>query len=159
MSLVRHDWYQTEERVVIDVLVKNANNRNCSVDIQSNHVSVRGDDLHLDLDLSHEIDTSKSSFRITSVKIEIVLQKFIGERWLSLTKTSDASSSVTVKTIPQPAEPIQQQSVSSSSSKNDKNWDRVVKDACEQEDIEKVNTTMNNSCLTEKVKINSYLIG
>lgn len=143
MSSVRHDWYQTDERVVIDVLVKNANSRNCSVDIQSSHVSVRGDDLQLDLDLYHEIDTIKSSFRITSVKIEIILQKIIGERWLSLTKTSETSST-SVKSIPQqqqssppPAEAAQP-SKSSAPSKSDKNWDRVVKDAWEKEDIEKV---------------------
>lgn len=138
MASVRHDWYQTDQRVVIDVLVKNANNRNCSVDIQPNHVAVRGDDLQLDLDLAHEIDTIKSSFRITGVKIEIILQKLVGERWLSLTKANDATSS-SVKSIPQeqPTKPV-------TPYQKDKNWDRVVKDVCEKEDIEKVTNTLCN---------------
>lgn len=158
MSSVRHDWYQTDERVVIDVLVKNANSRNCSVDIQSSHVSVRGDDLQLDLDLYHEIDTIKSSFRITSVKIEIILQKIIGERWLSLTKTSETSSS-SVKSIPQqqqsapPPPEAAQPSKSSAPSKSDKNWDRVVKDAWEKEDIEKVSNCNHSNLWPHQLSI------
>lgn len=158
MSSVRHDWYQTDERVVIDVLVKNANSRNCSVDIQSSHVSVRGDDLQLNLDLYHEIDTIKSSFRITSVKIEIILQKIIGERWLSLTKTSETSSS-SVKSIPQqqqsapPPPEAAQPSKSSAPSKSDKNWDRVVKDAWEKEDIEKVSNCNHSNLWPHQLSI------
>lgn len=138
---VRHDWYQTDERVVIDVLVKNANSRNCSVDIQGNRVSVRGDDLELDLDLLHEIDTTKSSFRILTVKIEITLQKFIGERWLSLTRdaTTAAATAATAPAAPLiKFSSLPQQEQATASQKNDKNWDRVVKDVCEKEDIEKV---------------------
>lgn len=129
---VRHDWYQTEQKVTIDVLVKNANNRNCSVDIQPNHVSIRGDDLELELELYHEIDASKSSFRILTVKIEIILQKIVGERWTSLTKDPAA------ETIKLSSLPSEEPAKSSPSKKGDKNWDRVVKDACEKEDIDKV---------------------
>lgn len=134
MSSVRHDWYQTDRKVVIDVLVKNANSRNCSVDIQPDHVSVRGDDLILELDLEQEIDTAKSSYRILTVKIEITLHKLVGERWSSLTKTASSAASVQIKSLPQPA-PSQS---SPSKSVDQKNWDRVVKDAWDKEDIEKV---------------------
>lgn len=131
---VRHDWYQTEQRVTIDVLVKNANTRNCSVDIQSNHVAIRGDDLELDFELAHEIDTSKSSFRILTVKIEITLQKLIGERWTSLTKDPTVAS-IKLSSLPKAAD---DQAKSSPSKPGNKNWDRVVKDACEKEEIDKV---------------------
>lgn len=137
MSTVRHDWYQTDQKVVIDVLVKNASNRNCSVDIQSNHVSVHGDDLILELDLNHEIDTAKSSFRILTVKIEITLHKIVGEQWPSLTKSAAADAVATqLKSLPQMATvPLQQSPAKTTSNKN---WDRVVKDACEKEEIDKV---------------------
>lgn len=141
MSSVRHDWYQTDQKVVIDVLVKNANNRNCSVDIQSNHVSVHGDDLILELDLEHEIDAAKSTFRILTVKIEITLHKLVGERWSSLTKTAaTAAAPAQVKTLPPMASvpPMASEQSSSPTKKNDKNWDRVVKDAWDKEEIEKV---------------------
>lgn len=131
MSSVRHDWYQTDQRVVIDVLVKNANNRNISVDIQPDRVSIRGDDIELELDLAHEIDTTKSTFKIMTVKIEIILQKLVGERWTSLTKKEGAASQ-SFSSLPQPEQ------AKPSPKKGDKNWDRVVKDAYEKEEIEKV---------------------
>lgn len=132
MSSVKWDWYQNEQRVVIDVLVKNANNRNIAVDIQSNHVLIRGDDLELQLDLAHEIDTTKSTFKIMTVKIEIILQKLVGERWTSLTKKEGAASH-SFSSLPQ-----QQQIAKDSPKKNEKNWDRLVKDAYEKEEIDKV---------------------
>lgn len=131
MSSVRHDWYQTDLKVVIDVLVKNANKRYCTVDIQPKQVAIRGDDLELDLPLANEVDPTKSTFRISSVKIEITLQKLAGERWTSLVKKDD--DIVTPK--PVPIEPVQ--SVAFTTLKG-KNWDRVVKDVCETEGIEKV---------------------
>lgn len=154
MSSVRHDWYQTDQKVVIDVLVKNANNRKCSVDIQPNHVSVSGDDLELRLDLEHEIDTTKSSFRILSVKIEITLQKLVGDRWTSLTKSA-STKSATVKSIPQPqpSQPVQPLP----DQKKDKNWDLVVKDVWEKEEIEKVMRFFNHF-INEKQTISNCSI-
>lgn len=136
MSSVRHDWYQTDQRVVIDVLVKNANNRNISVDIQSNHVLIHGDDIDLELDLAHEIDTTKSTFKIMTVKIEIILQKLVGERWTSLTK-KEGNTSTSFSSLPQ-QESAKEQLKEKAKEKHDKNWDRVVKDVYEKEEIEKV---------------------
>lgn len=132
MSSVRHDWYQTEQKIVIDVLVKDVKSRNCTVDIQPQCVLVRGDDLELDLELQHEIDVTKSNFRILTVKIEITLQKLVGERWTSLTRT--ATSDDPIKSIPSQM-PTEREAVPC---KNDKNWDRVVKDAWEREELDKV---------------------
>lgn len=133
MSSLRHDWYQTEQKVVIDVLVKNAQTRNCKVDIQSERVSIRGDDLELDLELLHEIDATKSSFRVLTVKIEITLHKLVGERWTCLTRSV---SSDPITALPKQI-PVEQQP-QSSPSKKDKNWDRVVQDAWEKEELDKV---------------------
>lgn len=131
MSSVRHDWYQTDLKVVIDVLVKNANNRNCTVDIKPTLVVIRGDDLELDLPLANEVNPTKSSFRISSVKIEITLQKLAGERWTSLVKKDD--DIVAPKLAPiEPVQPV------ASTTLKGKNWDRVVKDVCATEEIEKV---------------------
>lgn len=134
MSSLRHDWYQTEQKVVIDVLVKNAKTRNCTVDIQTQRVLVRGDDLELDLELLHEIDATKSSFRILTVKLEITLHKLVGERWTSLTRS--VSSDAAVQNLPKQIAMAQQPQTSPS--KSDKNWDRVVKDAWEKEELDKV---------------------
>lgn len=125
----RHDWYQSEQKVVIDVLIKNAKERSCTVTIKENSVSIRGSDVELDFELAHQIDTTKSSFRVLSVKIEITLQKLAGERWSSLIK--DTTNNVKIQAIPKTeAQP--------STKPSDKNWDRVVKDVFEKEEIEKV---------------------
>lgn len=134
MSSLRHDWYQTESKIVIDVLVKNAKTRNCTVDIQSERVSVRGDDLELDLELEHEIDATKSTFRILTVKIEITLHKLVGERWTNLTRSE---TSIPIKSLPTQI-PTAEQQPQTSPSKKDKNWDLVVKDAWEKEELDKV---------------------
>lgn len=130
MSSVRHDWYQTQQKVVIDILIKNAKERNCSVDIQSNIVLIRGDDISLDFHLAHEIDTAKSSFRILNVKIEISLQKLVGEAWSSLQKTNESTASFAPFPTQKPPEFYPR--------KGDKNWESIVKDVCEKEEIEKV---------------------
>lgn len=132
MSSVRHDWYQTDSKVVINFFLKNASNRNCTVDIQPKEVNIRGEDLELDLPLANEVDPTKSSFRISSVKIEITLQKLAGERWTSLVKKDDEIATPKLALI-EPAHPI------ASTTLKGKNWDRVVKDVCETEEIEKVN--------------------
>ncbi|XP_031630915.1 protein SGT1 homolog [Contarinia nasturtii] len=144
MSSLRHDWYQTEQRVVIDVLVKNASSRNISVNIQPTQISLRGDNVELDLDLAHEIDPTKSTFKIMSVKVEIILQKLVGERWSSL-KKDGAATSISFSNLPQT-----EQAKASPSQYNDKNWDRVVKDAYDSAEIEKDEAKQLNS-LFEKI--------
>lgn len=130
----RHDWYQSDQKVVIDVLIKNAKERDCIVAIHENSVSIRGSDVELDFELAHQIDTTKSSFRVLSVKIEITLQKLAGERWSSLIQ--DTSKSVQTQAIPKAeAQP--------STTPSGKNWDRVVKDVFEKEEIEKVSKSVN----------------
>lgn len=128
---IRHDWYQSENKVVIDILIKNATSRNCTVNIKENSVSIRCDDIELDFELAHEIDTTKSTFRVLSMKIEVTLQKLAGERWSSLVKDKTKSEAVKVQEIPQC-------STAASAVKPDKNWDRVVKEAIAKENIEQV---------------------
>lgn len=130
MASPRYDWYQTEQKVVIDILVKNANNRNCSVNIESNRVVISGQDLELTLALAHEIDTTKSSFRILSVKIEVSLQKLVGDRWTSLVRKDEAPAPTFT--------PFPTANSGTPTKRDDKNWDLVVKDAWEKEEIEKV---------------------
>lgn len=88
-SSVRHDWYQTDEKVVITVLIKNALKYN--VDIEPMQVSLTADDYSLDLLLYKEINKEKSSHKITPIKVEITLAKLVGERWPSLTAPEKAA--------------------------------------------------------------------
>lgn len=79
MSSVRHDWYQTDEKVVITVLVKNA--KNYDVQIHPRDVHIVADDYTLDLKLFAAIDHQRSTYRIVPVKVEVTLFKLVGERW------------------------------------------------------------------------------
>lgn len=87
---IRHDWYQTDEKVVITVLMKNITD--CSVDIQPDRVLLAADEKTLDLQLCKEIDVSKSSHKRSPVKMEITLTKKIGERWPSLVADKDEAA-------------------------------------------------------------------
>lgn len=78
-SSVRHDWYQTDEKVVITVLVKNA--KHYDVQIQPRDIHIEADDYTLDLKLFAAINQERSTYRIVPVKVEVTLFKLVGERW------------------------------------------------------------------------------
>lgn len=95
---IRHDWYQTDERVVITVLLRNANAAQVSVDIQPQRVLMTatnpaiGLDYTLDLQLLHAIDAQSSTHHVGTVKVEIKLAKVVGERWAALERTADPAT-------------------------------------------------------------------
>lgn len=93
---IRHDWYQTDEKVVVTVLIKNVLKHN--VDIQTERVILTADDYTLDLALFKPIVVDRSSHRISPVKIEITLAKVVGERWPTLTFDKDAAAVATIPT-------------------------------------------------------------
>lgn len=107
VAAIRHDWYQTDDKVVVTVLLKNATAANCAVQIQAEHVhitaanSATGLDYTLDLQLLHRIDADRSTYRIGNVKVEINLFKVVGERWATLTRplTDDAEPAVPAKVV------------------------------------------------------------
>lgn len=144
MSSVRHDWYQTEQKVVINVLIKNAAEKNCSVDIQSDSVSVKGDDnINLEFKLFHKINATESSYKVSSVKIEITLRKITDDRWISLTKSADDANVSQPKSISSLETTSQPKAASESVvGGKEKNWDQLVKDMWDKEDIEKVNISI-----------------
>lgn len=106
-AAIRHDWYQTEDKVVLTVLLKNASAANCAVNIQSDNVrmtaanSATGLDYTLDLQLLHRIDAERSTYRIGTVKVEINLFKVEGVRWTTLTRppADAAEPSVPAKVV------------------------------------------------------------
>lgn len=93
-ATIRHDWYQTDEKVVVTVLMKNITD--CSVDIQPDRVLLTADEKTLDLQLCKEIDIHKSSHKRSPVKMEITLIKKIGERWPSLVADKDEAAAAAV---------------------------------------------------------------
>jgi len=87
---VRHDWYQTDQKVVVSVHIKNAADKNCKVDIKPDRIEVTGDDdISLQLDLLHDINADVSGYKISPIKIEVSLQKLSGDFWPTLIKTGE----------------------------------------------------------------------
>ncbi|XP_017055721.1 protein SGT1 homolog [Drosophila ficusphila] len=81
---VRHDWYQSETKVVITVLLKNAADKNYSVEISENRVHMTADGYELDLKLLHPVVVERSSHKAFPSKVEITLAKETGIRWENL---------------------------------------------------------------------------
>lgn len=96
MSTIRHDWYQTEDKVVVTVMLKNPERQNCKVTIEPDRLLLEADDYKLELNLLETINTEKSFYKFGSVKVEITLVKFIGRRWAVLTKETAETKPTTV---------------------------------------------------------------
>ncbi|KAJ8985182.1 hypothetical protein NQ317_018211 [Molorchus minor] len=135
----KHDWYQTEEAVVITVLVKNVPQDSLKVNISEACTRVdismpEFEDCHLCFNLSHKVIPKQSSHKLTPSKLEIKLKKLEGIRWDKLEGTPTATG---IKTIPQ--EPIPQMSGPPSypTSKKGKDWSAVEKEITQQEKQEK----------------------
>ncbi|KAL7729257.1 hypothetical protein ACLKA6_009710 [Drosophila palustris] len=114
---VRYDWYQSEAKVVITVLLKNATEKNYNVQIEADKVQMTADGYELSLHLLHPIVVERSSHKAYSTKVEITLAKETGVRWETLEQTANSAS---LAAAPLPTRQV-------------KNWDRLVS---EEEKIE-----------------------
>jgi suppressor of G2 allele of SKP1 len=81
---VRHDWYQSDDKVVITVMLKNAAEKNYKCDISESQVHLHADNYELLLDLLHPVCPDKSSHKATPHKVEINLIKKDFVRWSAL---------------------------------------------------------------------------
>lgn len=104
---VRHDWYQSETKVVITVLLKNASEKNYTVKIEPQDVHMAADGYELQLRLLHPIVVERSSHKAYPSKVEITLAKETGIRWENLEQKVETAVAVPP-------------------SRQVKNWDRLV---------------------------------
>jgi len=116
---IKHDWYQTETHVIVEIRLKKKENVHVDINESSLSVTARlpsGSDYCLELDLAHPISPDKSSHRTMSTKIEVKLAKVHGVRWESL-------EGVGVAPLPTPGadKPVQPYS-------SGKDWNRVATD-------------------------------
>lgn len=169
---VRYDFYQTDQKVVIAVQIKNAAERNCVVDIGADRVTVKGDeDISLELALFDKINDAESTYRITPIKIEISLKKIIGDRWPTLTKADGAPAAPAIPMVPVPdssatGDQTVQTAMASVKPKDHKDWDKVVKEICTKEDVDKViikwillllKSSADKDCMRWQIYIHIYI--
>jgi len=88
---IKYDWYQTESTVVIEIRIKGLNKDQVSVEFDRRELNVTATipqrnncEYNLDIDLAHEIQPEKSTFKVLSTKIEIKMLKIDGNRWTVL---------------------------------------------------------------------------
>ncbi|PVH71090.1 SGS-domain-containing protein [Cadophora sp. DSE1049] len=142
---IRTEWYQSTNTVTIEVFAKGVPKENAEVKIEEGSLDVSfpiaSSDSTYDYTLSPlfaKIDASKSTFRITPHKIEIVLHKSLPDlKWSSL----EGTEPITTTTTEEPAAKIPEAvlkadkapSYPTSSKNGPKNWDTVLQDEKEEE--------------------------
>lgn len=94
---VRHDWYQTDDKVVITVLLKNAADKNYRCEILEDSVALSADNYELRLELLNPIQPDKSSHKATPAKVEITVFKRDFGRWATLERKVEEPKPVAVK--------------------------------------------------------------
>ncbi|VDB84945.1 unnamed protein product [Peniophora sp. CBMAI 1063] len=79
---IRHEFYETDERVVVSIFDKGADPAQVKVDFGARQVSYSHGEKKLDLGpLKGQIDPDKSSFTVGKVKVELKLAKAAPTRW------------------------------------------------------------------------------
>ena len=88
---IKHDWYQTETHVVVEVRIKGLNPAEVKVTPEVTTLSVTaklpdgsGSEYSLELDLAHPIVPEKCTHKVMSTKLEVKLAKRDGIRWPQL---------------------------------------------------------------------------
>ncbi|MCJ1246828.1 hypothetical protein MMC30_004037 [Trapelia coarctata] len=96
---IRHEWFQNQENVTINLLAKGIPQDKAIVDIQPHSLTISfplptGSDFDFSLDpLYAEIDPTASTYKITPTKVECTLKKvIIGQKWRSPESTGPLSS-------------------------------------------------------------------
>ena len=86
---IKHDWYQTETHVIVEVRIKKVDPAGVKVEFTPTTLSVTaklpiGSEYTLELDLAHPVVPDQSSYKVMSTKLEIKIRKGVGERWHAL---------------------------------------------------------------------------
>jgi hypothetical protein len=118
---VRHDWYQTDEKVTVTVLLKGAVEKNYKCEILESSVALTAENYELRLELLNPILPEKSSHKATPHKVEIVLFKRDFGRWATLERK-----------IEEPPKPV------AVKKKKPEDWDKLAKEVEKGEDKEEV---------------------
>jgi suppressor of G2 allele of SKP1 len=134
---VRHEFYDTNDNVVISIFAKGVPKDKLTVTIEKQSLeisfpTVSNTDFDFTLEpLFAEVDPSASSYRVTPTKIEVTLKKAVrGQRWKVLEGERAVDASVQETSIPSHVLTSraneQAPSYPTSSKKGVKNWDKVA---------------------------------
>ena len=137
VSKIRHEWYQTTENVVVTLFAKGVPKDQCTIDVQAQSLEMSfplptGSDFRFSLDpLFSQVDTTSSTHKILSTKVEFVLKKSLpGQKWASLegAETVSTGDSTTEKSSTPPNPTSSVPAYPTSSKSGPKNWDKLASD-------------------------------
>ncbi|MCJ1419453.1 hypothetical protein MMC32_005808 [Xylographa parallela] len=140
-SKIRHEWYQSSDYVTIDLLAKGVPKDRATVDIQPSSLSISfplptGADYDFSLEpLFAAVDSSGSTYKIMSTKVEFVLKKATpGQKWHSLENphglptTSNTTTPIPAAILNPKAAQDTPPAYPTSSRSGPKNWDKLAAD-------------------------------
>jgi len=141
---VNYEWYQTDQKVVVTVKIKQAAEKNCVVNITADRLTVTGDEnINLSLDLLESINEQESGYKISPIKIEVTLKKVTGDRWPTLVKSDEAAKIPAVPMATLPTGTTTGTTAGSTSDavakapRNHTDWDRLANDMYANEGLDK----------------------
>ncbi|EKM61077.1 uncharacterized protein PHACADRAFT_247442 [Phanerochaete carnosa HHB-10118-sp] len=128
MSSLRHEFYETDERLTISVFDKGADPAQVSVKFQPRSLIYQNGEKQLVLEpLKGTIDPEKSEYTVGKVKIEIRLHKIVLGRWGALV----GDSPDVLANIPAPAAPTP--TAATTKARERKNWDGITNTILEKD--------------------------
>lgn len=121
--IIKKDWYQSETHVILAILGKHTSKEDCLIKFDRDEISIEakfttGEPYTINLKLSKNIVPERSSYRLLSSKLEILLAKTDGERWDVLERALDSKESLG----------------------QGRNWDKLANDLTKDDDDNDVNT-------------------
>nr|CDS27253.1 Suppressor of G2 allele of SKP1 [Hymenolepis microstoma] len=131
-----YQWFQTDSTVYVSVLRKGVdpNTLHIEFDTKSVTISINGE-ITNNINLAHPIDPTKSSFKCTSMKIELKLAKTESFHWSCL---EGVDSMASLKVIDAPAA-TPNDGDKPKAVKSARNWDALAKEADEIEEGDPLN--------------------
>uniref|UniRef100_A0A915DPM3 Uncharacterized protein n=1 Tax=Ditylenchus dipsaci TaxID=166011 RepID=A0A915DPM3_9BILA len=136
---VKYDWYQTEGQVFIVLSKRNQAVEDCRIDFspspdasskQSIQVFAK-DEVVFQTKLYGQVQPNKATIQVTPFKIEVRLAKISNERWATLSIEDTSSSTTAVAQAD--SQTTNEEDVELPKKKEQPNWDKMGKDAEEEE--------------------------
>ncbi|GJE86153.1 SGT1-like protein [Phanerochaete sordida] len=122
MATLRHEFYETDERLTLSIFDKGADPAQVSVKFDSRRFTYQNGEKELVLEpLKGQIDPEKSEYTVGKVKVEVRLHKMVLGRWGVLVGDSpDVLSNAPASFTPTPT-------ASTAEARKRKNWDGITK--------------------------------
>ncbi|KGO65309.1 Uncharacterized protein PITC_015770 [Penicillium italicum] len=140
---IRHEWYQSQDAVVVTLYVKGIPSESVEVDLKEDFVSLQfplpsGSDYDFTLDpLYAAINPAESKVSVKGTKIELTLRKKTGQKWSGLEGSATNPTEITDRPAAQNAPATSGPSYPTSSRHGPKDWDKVASSLTEKKPKDK----------------------